>query len=146
MPKHKSEDFKMSAVQYYLTEDVSQEQVCRIFKCSSRSLMRWVKKYDEEGVIKRHNRQPVAYKIKQNELKFILDEIKKDKTITMEDLLAKIQHKYPNFDITRRHLNRVINDNNITLKMTRFRHETVKRFGKEINITPTEKKNETKFY
>ncbi len=32
MPKHKSEDFKMSAVEYYLTEDVSQEQVCRIFK------------------------------------------------------------------------------------------------------------------
>ena len=27
MPKHKSEYFKMSAVQYYLTEDVSQEQV-----------------------------------------------------------------------------------------------------------------------
>ena len=27
MPKHKSEDFKMSAIEYYLTEDVSQEQV-----------------------------------------------------------------------------------------------------------------------
>ena len=134
MPKHKSEDFKISAVEYYLTEDVSQEQVCRIFKCSPRSLMRWVEKYDEEGAIKRHNRQPVAYKIKQNEVKFILDEIKKDKTITIENLLEKIQHKYPNFDITRRHLNRVINDNNITLKMTRFRHEPVKRFGKEINI------------
>jgi transposase len=132
--KHKSEDFKMSAVEYYLTEDVSQEQVCRIFKCSQRSLMRWVEKYYEEGVIKRHNREAVAYKIKKNELKFILDEIKKDKTITMEDLLAKVQHKYPNFNITRRHLNRVVNDNNITLKMTRFRHEPVKRFGKEINI------------
>ena len=148
MPKHKSEDFKMSAVEYYLTEDVSQEQVCRIFKCSPRSLMRWVEKYDEEGAVKRHNRQPVAYKIKQNEVKFILDEIKKDKTITMEDLLAKIQHKYPNFDITRRHLNRVINDNNITLKMTRFRHEPVKRFGKEININSKIKEfyNEIKKY
>jgi transposase len=134
MPKHESEDFKMSAVEYYLTEDVSQEQVCKIFKCSPRSLMRWVEKYDEEGEIKRHNRQPIAYKIKQNEVKFILDEIKKDKTITMEDLLAKVQLKYPNFDITRRHLKRVVNDNNITLKMTRFRHEPVKRFGKEINI------------
>jgi len=39
MPKHKSEDFKMSAVEYYLTEDLSQEQVCKIFKCSPRSLM-----------------------------------------------------------------------------------------------------------
>ena len=62
----------MSDVEYYLTEDVSQEQVCRIFKCSPRSLMRWVEKYDEEGVVKRHNRQPVAYKIKQNiKLKYL---------------------------------------------------------------------------
>ncbi len=134
MPKHKSEDFKLSAVEYFLTEDISQEQVCKIFKCSPRSLMRWVEKYDEEGEIKRHNRQPIAYKIKHNEVKFILDEIKKDKTITMEDLLTKVRLKYPNFDITRRHLNRIVNDNNITLKMTRFRHEPVKRFGKEINI------------
>jgi hypothetical protein len=82
--------------------------------------MRWIEKYDEEGAIKRHNRQPVAYKIKQNEVKFILDEINKDKTITMEDLLAKIQHKYPNFDITRRHLNRVVNDNNKVFQLKYF--------------------------
>ena len=31
MPKHKSEDFKLSAVEYYLIEDISQKQVCRIF-------------------------------------------------------------------------------------------------------------------
>ena len=54
----------MSAVEYYLTEDVSQEQVCKIFKCSSRSLMRWVEKYDEKGEIKRHNRQSIVYKIR----------------------------------------------------------------------------------
>ena len=36
MPKHKSEDFKMSAVEYYLTEDVSQEQgVEQLLKCSN---------------------------------------------------------------------------------------------------------------
>lgn len=40
MPKHKSEDYKITAVEYYLTEDKSQEQVCKIFKCSVRSLMR----------------------------------------------------------------------------------------------------------
>ena len=34
--------------------------------------------------------QLIAYKIKQNEVKFILDKIKKDKTITMEDLLVKV--------------------------------------------------------
>ena len=40
MPNHKSEDYKLSAIDYYLTEDTSQEEVCKIFKCSTRSLMR----------------------------------------------------------------------------------------------------------
>ena len=104
MPTHKSEDYKLSAVDYYLTEDTSQEEVCKIFKCSTRSLMRWVDKYKKDGEIKRHNRTPVAYKIDKNEVKYILEEIKKNKTITMEDLLVKVKEKYPSFDISRRHL------------------------------------------
>ena len=108
MTKHKGHDYKLSAVEYYLTEDNSQESVCRIFKCSPRSLMRWVEKYNEEGEIKRHDRPPVAYKINKNEVKYILDEIKKNKTITMEDLLIKVKTKYPDFNITRRHLSRVV--------------------------------------
>ena len=43
MPTHKSEDYKLSAVEYYLTEDKTQEEVCKIFKCSARSLLRWAK-------------------------------------------------------------------------------------------------------
>ena len=35
MPNHKSEDYKLSAVYYYLIEDTSQEEVCKIFKCST---------------------------------------------------------------------------------------------------------------
>ena len=34
MPNHKSEDYKLYAVDYYLREDTSQEEVCKIFKCS----------------------------------------------------------------------------------------------------------------
>jgi hypothetical protein len=52
--------------------------------------MRWVEKYNDEGEIKRHDRPPVAYKINKNEVKYILDEIKKNKTITMEELLIKV--------------------------------------------------------
>ena len=117
MPNHKSEDYKLSEVDYYLTEDKTQEEVCKIFKCSARSLMRWVDKYKKDGEIKRHNRTPVAYKIDKNKVKYILEEIKKNKTITMEDLLVKVKEKYPSFDISRRHLGRVIRDNNITLKI-----------------------------
>lgn len=45
MPKHKSEDYKLSAVQYYLENDVSYVKTCEIFKCSERSLKRWIDRY-----------------------------------------------------------------------------------------------------
>jgi hypothetical protein len=71
--------------------------------------MRWVDKYKNNGEIKRYNRKSIAYKIDKNEVKYIIEEKKKkNKTITMEDLLVKVREKYPSFDISRRHLGRVI--------------------------------------
>ena len=48
MTNHKSEDYKSTAVNHYLVEDKTQEEVCQIFQCSPRSLMRWVKQYKKE--------------------------------------------------------------------------------------------------
>jgi hypothetical protein len=45
MPTNKSNDYKLTAVQYYLVEYNTQEEVCKIFKYSPISLMRWVEKY-----------------------------------------------------------------------------------------------------
>lgn len=45
MSHHKSEDYKMSVVKYYLRANQTQEEVCEIFSCSPRSLMRWVERY-----------------------------------------------------------------------------------------------------
>jgi len=133
MPTHKSNDYKLTAVQYYLVEDKTQEEVCKIFKCSPRSLMRWVNQYKKEGNVNKHYRKPIAYKIKKEYVKFLLDEIKKNKTITLQELNEKLKDKYKT-DISTTQIFRVINDNNITLKQTRIRHEPIKRFGKEINI------------
>jgi transposase len=96
--KHKSEDYKLSVVEYYLSEDKSQE-VCKIFKCSPRSLIRWVEKYNTGVKIKRYNKKPVAYKITKDQVKYDLKEINKNKTITMDDLLSKIKSNYPSFDL-----------------------------------------------
>ncbi len=65
---HKSEDLKISAVEYYLDSNKIQDAVCNIFKCSVRSLMRWVERYENEDSIKRHHREPISYKIKKNML------------------------------------------------------------------------------
>ena len=134
MHHQKSSDYKETAVQYYLVEDKSQEEVCKIFNCSRRSLMRWVQKYKKDGKITGYERTPKAYKVHKEHVAFLLDEIKKNKTITIEDLLYLLKNKYPNLDLNKSHISRIVHDNNITLKLTRIRHEPIKRFGKDINI------------
>jgi len=137
---YKSNDYKLSAVNYYLVEDKTQEEVCKIFKCSRRSLMRWVERYKKDGNVDIHYRKPVAYKVKKEYIDFLLQELKKNKTITIEDLLYLLKNKYPDVDLNKSHINRIIKDNNITLKITRIRHEPVKRFGKDIDINANIKK------
>ena len=40
MPKHKSEDYKISAVKYYLKNDFSMDYVCDIFEYKKTTLKR----------------------------------------------------------------------------------------------------------
>ncbi len=87
-----------------------------------------------EGNVDIHYRKPVAYKVKKEYVKFLVDEINKNKTITLHELNQKLKDKYKDAKLSTTQIFRVINDNNITLKLTRIRHEPVKRFGKDINI------------
>ena len=89
MPKHHSEDYKLSAVKYHLQID-NQVKTCKIFKCSERSLMRWVDKYKKSCEIKRKIRQYVAYKVTKENVKYIKKLIKNNKTITIQDLTNKL--------------------------------------------------------
>ena len=57
MSKHKSEDYKITAVKYYLENDTNYTKTCDIFKCSERSLKRWIERYDELEEVKRLNRK-----------------------------------------------------------------------------------------
>ena len=52
----------------------------------------------------------------------------------MEDLLIKLKNKFKDLELSQRHLQTVIKDNNVSLKLTHIRHEPIKRFGKDINI------------
>ena len=51
----------------------------------------------------------------------------------MHELNQKLKDKYNDANLSTTQIFRVINDN-ITLKLTRIRHEPIKRFGKDINI------------
>jgi len=64
MGKHKSNDYKLTAVQYYLDmDDPSFRRTCQIFKCSKDSLVRWVKRYLETGAVDNKPRPEGSYKV-----------------------------------------------------------------------------------
>ena len=65
MAKHKSEDYKISTVQYYLTKNKNQLYTCDIFKCHPRSLILWIDKYNKNKNITRKSRIPKVYKVKK---------------------------------------------------------------------------------
>ena len=66
--KYHSEDYKITAVKHYLRIK-SYDKVCDIFECSKSSLIRWVKKYSEDGkIISNHNKTKVSYRLEISEL------------------------------------------------------------------------------
>lgn len=75
MSKHKSEDYKLSAVKYYLNNQVSLDGVCKIFDCPKQSLYRWIERYEELEEIKRLSRKPISYKITKEQVKYDVSRI-----------------------------------------------------------------------
>jgi hypothetical protein len=69
-------------------------EVCEIFKCSPRSLMRWIDMYKKDDEIKRRDKIPVAYKVHKEHVKFLLNEINKNKTITMNEFMLKLKENF----------------------------------------------------
>ena len=141
MSKHKSEDYKITAVKYYLENDTNYTKTCEIFKCSEKSLKRWIERYEELEEIKRLNRKPVSYKITKEQVKYSIQKLKENEQITMEELHKIVKKKYKDFDITPQYLGQIIRDNNITRKRTRHEHYPKERYGK-----PTDIKKELKAF
>ena len=66
MTKHKSEDYKISAVKYYLQKH-TQKETCYIFECIPRSLMRWVHMIEKNYIAKRkHIRENIRRILNKN--------------------------------------------------------------------------------
>lgn len=131
--KYKSEDYKITAVKYYLKYDVSMNEVCEIFNCKKTSLHRWIDRYEKEQSIKICKRKPISYKITKQQVEYAIKTLKENEQITMEELVKEVKKKYPTFDITPQHLGKVIRDNNITRKRTRHQHFPKSKYGKPID-------------
>ena len=140
--KHKSEDYKISAVKYYLKNKVSMDKVCNIFECSKTSLKRWIDKYKLQKSITRNKRTSISYKVTKEQVKYAIKKLKENEQITLDELTKIIKKKFKNFNITPRQLGNILRDNNITRKRTRHKHFPKIRYGKKIN----KQKELDKFY
>jgi len=60
---YETQDYKITAVNYYLHNDVSLDEVCDILDCKKSSLRRWIVKYKVHKYIERLNKPSVSYKI-----------------------------------------------------------------------------------
>jgi len=144
MTKHKTEDYKISAVKYYLNNDKGDgyKKTCKIFDCKKSTLRDWIKRYKTAKNLTRRNRKPISYKITKPQVKTALELLKQNEQLTMNELAIDMKKKYSSFDITPQHLVQVIRDNNKTRKRTRHEH-----FPKERYKKPIEKQTElNKFY
>ena len=91
--KHKSEDYKVSAVKYYLNS-LNYTETARIFSCSRQSLMRWVKQFEKNRNIKRKIKKSISYKITKKYIFFIKYTLKRNKQITINRLHQKLIKKF----------------------------------------------------
>ena len=139
---HKTEDFKLSAVKFYLKNKQSMDKVCGIFDCKKSTLKDWVHKYKKQHNITRNNRTPFSYKIKKEQVKTAINLLKTNEQVTMNDLSLHLQDKYKDFSITPQHLGSILRDNNQTRKRTRHKHFPLKRR----NIPTNQAKEMSDFY
>jgi len=139
---HKHEDLKLTAVRYYLDNDTTYAETCRIFNCSERSLKRWIDRFQDEDEIKRHNREPISYKVDKEHVDYAIRILRSNEQITMVDLDKILRDQFEDFDITPQHLGQILRDNNKTRKRTRKEHFPETRYGR-----PIDKQSElNKFY
>ena len=134
MSKHKSSDYKLTAVNYYLDMDEpSLSKACDIFKCSKSSLFRWLKRFIETDDIENKSRKEGSYKVRQTHVNFIIKTIKQYPTITLNDILSRFHKNFNDITLSKIHLSNIIKFANLTYKKVQITHRPDTRYHKPIN-------------
>jgi transposase-like protein len=55
--KHHTEDYKETAVKYYLDHNEDMRDTCKIFRCKFQSLARWIHTYKKNKTLHRKTRK-----------------------------------------------------------------------------------------
>ncbi len=130
MGKHHTEDYKLSAVKYALRTD-NQVETCEVFDCKRSSLQEWIDLYQKtRSPVRKTRKNRIAYKVKKEHIEFLREELKKKPDIFMSDLKELLEKKYPDVELTRVHIGRLLRDNNKTRKRLRKVHQPTTYRGK----------------
>ena len=133
MRTHLSDDFKLAIIKQ-VTDGTSIYSLSKQFKISSRSIRRWIEKYQQTNYVTREKREVEAYKVYDAHVKYVISYLRKHPTTTITDLHNHLKQTLPNYNITQQWLGQVLTMNNETRKRTRHYHEPVERFKKPIDM------------
>ena len=128
--KQHSDDYKISAVKYYLDHQNDMRTTCEIFNCKYQSLARWVKTYETKGTLHRKTRKNHNLKITPEIEKFIKEYVRNYPTTTLWEY-SKLVHERFGVHLTDRSIYTILHKHKITRKRLRSKYYPEKREGQE---------------
>jgi len=130
MSKHHTEDYKLSAVLYYLSHDKNLRDTCEIFNCKFQSLARWIERYEKQGSVKRKDRDTKNLKI-TNEIEiFVKDHVKQFPTAILWELSKLVNDKFK-VELSDSSIHNILSNHSITRKRVRSKYYPEKVVGQE---------------
>jgi len=129
--KQHTEDYKKSAVKYYLQHNEDLRDTCEIFKCKFQSLAGWVKTYkNQKGNLNRKTRKNHNLKITPKIEKFVKDYVRKFNTTTLWELSKLVNEKYK-VHLTDMSIYNILHKHKLTRKRLRSKYYPEKKEGQE---------------
>ena len=138
MPKHKSDDYKLSAVHYFI-KNKSLRKTCILFSCSKSSLQRWVERYLETDLVSGKSNKVRKTIVTNKILDFIEKQIINNPTIILRRL-KKLTDKHFNVKISTTYMYYIIK-----YKLKYSTKQLRKKYYPEKKLT-TLKKDKLNFY
>ena len=128
--KHHTEDYKETAVKYYLDNNEDMRDTCEIFNCKFQSLARWIERYKQQGNINRKTRKNHNLKITPEIEKFVKEPVRKYNTTTLWELSKLVNEKF-NVYLTDMSIYNILHKYKLTRKRLRSKYYPEKKEGQE---------------
>jgi len=128
--KQHTEDYKKTAVNYYINHNEDMRDTCKIFNCKFQSLARWINTYKNQGNITRKTRKGYNLKITPEVEDFVKKYIRKYNTTTLWELSKLVDEKYK-IKLSDSSIHNILSNNKITRKRVRSKYYPEKKEGQE---------------